>query len=170
MHLEPKLQALFGKKLDLTLVYPPFLQRLCQLKLLLLDQGRVFHSYFLFRTMGQSHNLRMKYLAGMGPRAAPAGYSSHNYGLGSDEVLDGDNFTPGLQPDWSVDEDYIAFAKAAEEVGLHCGAAYNDYGHVSWPGWEGQRLGELLKVWNASKAVGTLPRLKEVWAYVDGHP
>lgn len=166
----PELQPLFQKSVQVRLFYPPFLERLCTVLLACRARGRSFHVYYGIRTMGASHTMRMKYLAGSGPRAAPAGYSSHNYGLGADLVLDGDLTVPGLQPDWEVDEDYKVLQEEAERAGLHCGASYNDYGHLSLLGWEGGRLGHLYKLWNASKQVDLSSRLKEVWAYVEANP
>lgn len=110
----------------------------------------------------------MLYLSGKGPRAAPAGRSAHNFGLGDDSALDGDLTTPGLQADWAA-EGYGILKEEAEREGLHCGAAYNDHGHVSWAHWEGKKLDLLMPVWNSSKAVSLIPRLQEVWDYVAAH-
>lgn len=166
--MEPRIRELFQQKLDLRLYYPPFLEALIRVKQRCLDRGAAYVSYFGFRSMGESHRLRMLYLSGKGPRAAPAGRSAHNFGLGDDSALDGDRTTPGLQADWATKR-YLILKEEAEREGLHCGAAYDDHGHLSWPGWEGKKLDKLMPVWNASKAPTLIPRLEEVWSYVRKH-
>ena len=166
--MTPQIRELFQQKLDLRLYFPDFLAALCRVKQKCLERGTAYVSYYGFRSMGESHRLRMLYLSGKGPRAAPAGRSAHNFGLGDDSALDGDLTTPGLQADWAA-ERYLVLAEEAKREGLHCGAAYNDHGHLSWPGWEGAKLDKLMPVWNASKAPTLIPRLEEVWAYVRKH-
>lgn len=155
-------------RVNLDLIYPEYLERLLEAKARARARGADYYSTEGYRTYGRSHFLYGQWLAGKGGRAAPAGASSHNFGLATDECPDGDPTKPGLQPRW----DSPAFAILGEEVqrlGLHWGAGYGDRPHVSWPGFITRaQLAPLDRIYRHTD--GTLAvKLQAVWAHVRTH-
>lgn len=163
------MKDLFKAGLNLDLVYPPFLERLLELKARCAARGANYLSTCLLRTVEESDILHQIYLAG-GPRAAAGGQSSHNFGLASDEALIVKP-APGRVVRWGS-ADFDVLGEEAALLGLHWGVSYGDKPHISWPGFvSGQELVPLLRLWQANIQDNTLPgaplpRLKKVWDYV----
>lgn len=114
-----------------------------------------------YRSWGRSHQLYAKYLQG-GPRAAPAGYSAHNYGLAVDCAL---IINPSPKRVVSfADKDFDVLVEEALRLGLAAGLK-NDRGHVGLKGYESaQQLEKLKRTWNGVQSARTEDRLKAVWA------
>lgn len=152
---------------DTKLLHPKFVTALEEvLGACLARHGKLYVVNEGFRSWARSHQLRMAYLAG-GPRAAPAGFSLHNYGLAVDLILDGSD-APGLQPAWTAKE-YDVLRDEALAAGHHSGASYGDSGHVSFRGLENhsevtQRLRAL---WRQDQSLDVEARLRNAWNYVD---
>ncbi len=161
---------LFNRSIDLDLIYPPYLERLLILKANCEARGARYLTTFGFRTVEESNDMHKRFLAG-GPRAAPGGYSSHNFGLASDEALIVKD-SPNRVVTWGS-KDKPAFNILGEEamkLGLHWGKNYSDEPHISWPGFvNGRELGPLRDIWAAHPTLPTLQRLQFVWSYVDAH-
>ncbi len=158
---------LFLKTVDLDLLYPPFLERLLLAKARARDRGAPMLCTYGFRSVEQSDELHKAFLKG-GARAMPGGYSSHNFGLASDECLIIKE-SPKRVVRWG-EHDFDIFAGEAGALGLHWGVAYKDKPHFSWPGFvSGDDLSPLRKIWADGDGLLTLPRLRRVWDYVDAH-
>lgn len=163
-------RELFNRGIDLDLLYPPFLERLLILKDLCTKRGSRYLCTFGFRTVEESDEMYKRFLAG-GPRAAPGGYSSHNFGLASDEALIIKE-SPNRVVTWGS-KDKPAFnvlGEEAQKLGLHWGKNYSDEPHISWPGFvNGKELAPLRAIWALNQGLPTLQRLQQVWSYVDEH-
>ncbi len=163
------MKDLFKAGLNLDLVYPPFLERLLELKARCEVRGASYLSTCLLRTCEESDALNRIYLNG-GPRAAAGGQSSHNFGLASDEALIVKP-APGRVVRWG-DKDFDILGEEAAKLGLHWGAGYGDKPHISWPGFvSATELQPLLKIWKLNWEDNALPgaplpRLQKVWDYV----
>ena len=159
--------GLFLQKINLDYYYPPFLERVLQLKAACLARGVKYLTTCGFRSWGESHQLHLKYLQG-GPRAAPAGLSAHNYGLGDDSALIVKE-SPKRVCRWD-DGDFDILGIEAARLGLIWGGNFKDGPHVNWPGFtNGTELQPLLKVWRDHQNLLLVPRLRKVWDYVDEH-
>ena len=157
--------SLFLKSVDQFLLYPPFLEKLILLKAACQARGVKYLTTCGYRGWVESDRLHQIYLAG-GPRAAPAGDSAHNYGLASDEgrII---QESPKRVVRWLV-RDFTVLSEEAERLGLHTGAHYNDYPHVSWPSYvTAGDLRPLRKCWHATEGMLLLPRLRKIWELVD---
>lgn len=159
---------LFLQKLDLDLVYPPFLERLLHVKAMCALRGARYISVSLWRSWGESHQLYLAHLKG-GPRAAPAGASAHNYGLASDEALIIREPSPAKRVTSAKPEDFKILVEEAQKVGLHCGMK-NDMPHVGWPGFvTGLELRPLSLIWTTNGNLPIPKRLRLVWDHVDAN-
>lgn len=153
------------KRIDLDKLYPPFLERVLQTLANCRARGADYYAILGFRPYAESARLHMNWLAGKGGRAAPAGKSSHNFGLAIDACRDSDLDKPGLQPDWRA-ERYRILGEEAAKLGLHWGAGYGDRPHISWPGYvTGADLEPLRRAWEQSTGTD-LQRLATVWRLV----
>lgn len=155
------------RRIDLDLLYPPFLEKLLDVIAACNARGRTFIATHGYRTYGEQMALWAKGRTVRGPIVtnAKGGQSSHNFGLAVDFVRDLDA-KPGVQPSWD-DKDYEVLVEEAEKAGLHSGKGYKDYPHVSWPGYvTAVDLVPLHMAWEASDSVSTLERLKKVWQKV----
>lgn len=91
-----------------------------------------------YRSLEEQRELYRKYLAG-GPKAAPAGFSAHNYGLAIDVVLDGDPDKPGLQPNWKPtpgDGWWWLRAAIRPHPRLKHGSSFGDWPHIEAVRWK----------------------------------
>ena len=157
------------RRVSLAGYYPPFRDRLVRLKHRALLRGHAYWSEFGYRSMAQQQDLRTRYVAGLGGKAAPAGLSAHQYGLADDSTHDSDLKAPGLQPDW-LPANYLVLAEEAAREGLDHGHRYGDDPHVGWPGFvTGAQLETLLTRWNAMTGTDD-ERLRAIWAYLDTLP
>lgn len=160
-------RGLFLQKINLDQLYPPFLERLLELKARCRALGSPYLCTFGYRSIVESDALYEIYRHG-GPRAAPGGFSSHNFGLASDECLILTE-TPKRVCSWEL-KDLQTLGEEAVKLGLHWGAGYGDSPHISWPGFvDGAQLKPLRDLWNQMVGVPTADRLKACWAYVDAH-
>jgi peptidoglycan L-alanyl-D-glutamate endopeptidase CwlK len=167
-HLLIQRDAAGAYRVDIGLLYPPFLERLIEATGRAADRGAQYWWVRGFATWAEQHQLRQKFLNGTGGRAAPAGLSAHNYGLGSDFTFDADNDAPGLQPSWK-DSQYEALGEEVTRAGLVWGASFKDRPHVNWPGFvSAKELAPLQGIWQATSGT-VVDRLRAVWSYVDSH-
>lgn len=157
--------GIFLQKINLDLIYPPYLERLLILKARCIARGAKYITTYGFRTWGESHQLYLAYLKG-GPRAAPAGLSAHNYGLATDEALvlkESPKRVVGFKP-----EDFVILGEEAEKLGLVWGGRFRDAPHVNWPGFtSGEELKEPLRIWRTSPSLPVPERLRKVWDFID---
>ena len=161
---------LFNRTVDLDLIYPPYLERLLELKARCAKQGVRYLTTYGFRTCEASDMMHKAFLAG-GPRAAPGGFSSHNFGLASDEAMIVKD-RPQRVVTWGSKDKPVFNLLGAEagKLGLHWGKNYSDEPHISWPGFvTGAELAPLRKIWQDNPGLLVLPRLRLCWAYVDAH-
>ncbi len=153
------------KRVYLGSYYPEFLDRLLEMKAKAAERGAHYYSLYGYRSLAQQADLRKKYLAGTGGKAAPAGLSGHNYGLADDSCAD-DNPAPGLQPTWDPKK-YETLGEEAARVGLIWGASFGDRPHVQWPHYiSGAQLEPLYKLWNTYIGPDDM-RLRAIWGYLD---
>ena len=158
---------LFLPKVNLDLFYPPFLERYLELKVRCRARGASYLCTFGYRTWDESDEMYALWKAGKGGKSAPGGNSSHNFGLAGDEALV--THTSPRICSWGLG-DFKILAEEAARLGLHHGAAYNDWPHVSWPGFvSGLELQPLRDIWRDNLKLLLLPRLRKVWEYVDAH-
>lgn len=90
------------------------------------------------RTFERSRELYNHYIKYGYPRAAPPGYSAHNYGMAIDIVLDLDNDThTGLQPSWNTNlkEWLWLFVKCKLHPRLKSGITFGDGAHIERYNW-----------------------------------
>lgn len=157
--------GVFLKKINLDLLYPPYLERLLVLKARCIARGAKYITTYGFRTWGESHQLHLAHLKG-GPKAAPAGLSAHNYGMATDEALvlkEHPKRVVGFQT-----KDFAILGEEAEALGLIWGGRFADAPHVNWPGFtSGAELAPLLKIWRDNNQLPQPERLRKVWDFVD---
>lgn len=161
-------RELFHRDVNLDLGYPRFVERLLEAKAKAKERGASYLTTELHRTMERSRVLHINYKKNGGPRAAPPGASGHNFGICSDEALIV-RPSPNRVIRWNH-EDYTILYEELEKVKLLNGSGYNDWPHVDFPGFvTAEQLQPLLKIWEANPELPTLPRLQEVWKYLDLH-
>lgn len=154
------------KRVNLDLIYPPFLHRCLAVLAACRARGHDFYWISGTRLYDEQDKLRKLYLAGKGGKAARPGLSAHQYGLAGDFTLDKDLKTPGLQPDWNA-KHYAILGEEAAKAGLLWGARYSDSPHLNYPGYESaSQLAPLRKLWLATPGV-PFTRLKKVWKAID---
>ena len=134
------------KRINLDLLYAPFLEKVFQLLANCQLAGKTYYGYSGYRTFAEQFQLHQSYLNGTGGRAAPAGLSAHQYGLAIDFAFDKDP-APGLQSGWDR-KDYECLGAEAKKLGLVWGGDFNDWVHVQWPGYvDAFELDPLRKEW-----------------------
>ena len=158
------------RRIDLDLLYPPFLEKLLDAVAACEARGARYIATHGHRTYGAQMALWAQGRTVKGPRVtgAKGGQSAHNFGLAVDFVRDGDLSKDGVQPLWDA-EAFKVLIEECEKRGLHSGKGYGDLPHVSWPGYVTAADLKLLdEVWGrvGTRAVGTLDALKEVWKVV----
>lgn len=155
-------------RVDLSHIYPPFLERVLVVLARCEARGASYFAVEGFRTYSRSLALQLEHLKG-GPRAAAAGKSAHNFGLAFDFAFDAEPQVPGLQPRWAPG-DYSILGEEAQRVGLVWGGTFNDSPHVQWPGFvAASELYPLDSAWRASTSLPVLQRLAVVWDYVSSY-
>jgi hypothetical protein len=120
------------KRINLDLLYPPFLARLLDVLAECEFRGAPYYCTLGTRTFAEQAKLYFQGRTTPGPIVtnAPAGSSLHNFGCAVDVVRDGDLAKVGLQPDWGK-EGYQILKEEAEKAGLQQNVpGLNDYGHV----------------------------------------
>lgn len=152
-------------RLDLSLLYPPFLDRL---RLMLAAMNGDYVATCGTRTFAQQARdyFQGRTMPGRIITHAPAGLSAHNYGLAVDFVR-----MVGITPSWA-EADYEALGAAAEAVGLAWGGDFTfvDAPHVQWPGYvTAQELAPLRSVYVAAQDNDEDP-LAAAWAFISKAP
>ena len=155
------------RRIDLDLIEPEFRLKVLDLVAACLARGYSYHATRGYDTYGAQMALWAKGRTTSGPRVtnAKGGQSAHNFGIAIDFVLDKDQATKGVQPDWSA-EAYNVLIEEAQKLGLHSGVLYNDRPHISLPGYvTATDLLPLHLAWEKSADTGidTLARLTETW-------
>jgi peptidoglycan L-alanyl-D-glutamate endopeptidase CwlK len=155
------------RRIDLDLIEPGFRLKVLDLVAACLARGHSYHATRGYDTYGAQMALWAQGRTKPGPRVTKAkgGQSAHNFGIAIDFVLDKDQVTKGIQPDWSVGA-YNVLIEEAQKLGLHSGANYNDRPHISLPGYvTATDLLPLHLAWEKSADIGsdTLARLTETW-------
>lgn len=156
------------KRINLDYLYPPFLEKLLATLRECEELGSTYVVLEGYRTYAQQDKLYRQGRSDPGPviTKARGGQSSHNFGLAIDVCRDLDPEKPGLQPTWNKAH-YYDIKRAAEWRGLHHGADYDDWPHVSWPGFvDAKDLVPLDRIFRRTKGE-ELDKLKAVWKYLD---
>lgn len=160
-------------RINLDLLYPPFLEGLLNLMAKCRDQGHVFYAVSGFRSI---EDQEQKYSIGRtkeGRRItnAPGGYSMHNYGIACDLALDGDLNKPGLQPDWENNRgQYAPLQEACGDFGLQVGVPTvpgGDPGHVQFPVVTRYKMQEMTLLSKLRKEYFKRREIKDCWALLD---
>jgi peptidoglycan L-alanyl-D-glutamate endopeptidase CwlK len=153
-------------RIDLTLLYPPFVAKLEQLEEVLQHTGAVYYVTSGLRTVDEQDKLYTQGRTSPGQIVtnAKGGQSAHNFGLAVDFCRDADLNKAGLQPDWNV-KSYKLLAQKAEEIGLEAGLhwqTFQDAPHIQLPlSKKGIKLSQLLTIYRKNKD------LKEVFRFLD---
>lgn len=153
------------RRIDLDLLYPPFLAKLLDVIAACNARGHVYHALRGYDTYGAQMALwaQGRTKPGKVVTNAKGGQSQHNFGLAVDfvAVVDG-------KLTWEP-KAYDVLVEEVEKAGLHSGRVYKDLPHVGWPGWvNGAELKPLDEKWRSTDdALGTLDRLRQVWNVVD---
>lgn len=150
-------------RLDLDLLYPPFLEALLEVLASCRQQGTDYWATRGYATYPEQMALWCRGRTQEGPivtRAKP-GQSFHNFGLAVDLCPDQLVLVPKLQPDWRP-QAFEPLGPACFAHGLEWGGkwARPDRPHVQWP----LPQGGLTLVRAAFEADG----LRAAWAVVDG--
>lgn len=156
-------------RIDVSMLYPPFLERL---KALLDEAHSLGADFFVisgFRDYAaqsalyaQGRTVDGKHTPGPKVTNAKAGESVHNFGLGADVCRDGLLDRSGLQPDYRP-ESYEILRELAPKHGLVWGGSWltPDYPHVQWPGFVTAK--QLAPLKDRFEAMG----LKSAFDYLD---
>lgn len=154
-------------RLDLDLIYLPFLQKVLDVVAACQARGADYVATHGFRTYPEQMTLwaQGRTVPGKIVTHAKGGQSAHNFGLAIDFVRDTSK-KPGVQPGWAKG-DYDILVEEAEKAGLHSGKGYKDYPHIGWPGYvTAAELKELDTAFRQSKELTLDKKLKAVWALV----
>jgi peptidoglycan L-alanyl-D-glutamate endopeptidase CwlK len=123
-------------RINLTHLYPPFLERLEELVDNCLKKSSIYVATTGFRTFEEQDRLYHVGRSNGVPHHvvtnAQAGFSSHNYGVAADLCKHSkDTYEGHLSPDWN-DDSYEILAEEAEKLGLESGLRWNfkDSGHI----------------------------------------
>lgn len=158
-------------RINLDLLYPPFLDRVLALAATCRDLGTNYYAVQGFRSPEEQLALwRLgRDVAGVvvdrSKVVTQLKFGLHNLGLAVDFCRDADPAQPGLQPSWKA-EDYALLADQAEAHGLEAG------GH--WTGWK-DRPHVQLPISRKSLTSDVLRRIYQihdlpaVWALLDTH-
>lgn len=151
-------------RIDLTQIYPPFLERVVGMVEEARGQGAHYWAISGFRSYADQTRLHEQGRGKPGPIVtnAKAGESSHNFGIAIDFCRDGVVDRRGLQPDWKP-ESYFELGEAARNHGLEWGGGwqFKDNPHVQMTGYVTKAQLEPLR--QAFEAGG----LRGVWDFLD---
>jgi hypothetical protein len=182
------------RRVCLATYYPPFRARIIEAKTKAADRGWHYWSEHGYRSIPLQNQLHAAHVGAAAAfaaaektgdqvaiaaarvhlkahgKAAPGGYSSHNFGLGDDSTHDNNLSAQGLQPDWDP-KNYDVLGEELARVGLVWGKSFGDLPHANFAGYvSGAELAPLLKVWNACPSgMPDDERLRSVWAHLDAH-
>ncbi len=124
---------IYWRAIDKTLLEPEFVN---DLEALLMPDPASWYVTWGKRSSETQADLYKAYVAG-GPRAAPPGFSPHEFGLAVDLALDGDPATPRLQPDYVTSHsDWLRLRALVDaHPRLHGGWHFGDNDHVEKTKW-----------------------------------
>jgi hypothetical protein len=124
--------------------YPPFYRALRAGLVACNARGAFYWLTCGWRSFQASTQLNRAFKSGVGPRAAPAGESRHNFWIAADFTFDLDPAKYGLQPSWKAPE-YAILGEEMQRLGLRWGGDWDgdgvrergedDLPHVEWPVW-----------------------------------
>lgn len=167
------MSALLLSRVDTTLAFPPFLEKLQALLDDAIRQMRAYWVVELHRSYHRSDELFAQGRTTPGPivTRARAGQSAHNFGIAADLVLDGYMDRAGLQPDYRP-ASYDLLGHLCPKHGLVWGGswAFKDLPHVQLPGFV--TAGELAPLRAALEGTPSDQRggLVPVWDYLFANP
>lgn len=162
-------------RVDHELLYPGFLRLLLACLAACERRGALYYLTRGCDDFDAQAALHAAHLAG-GPRAAPAGYSGHQYGLAVDGVRDADTSQPGVQitPASWLSESFAVLREEAERVGLVSGGSFKganpDWPHVQLAGFVTAKQLEPLRAIYLAAAGDRLAKLRAVWRHLDSLP
>lgn len=125
----------FFKRIDLDLIYPPFLDKVLAALARCRDRGHQYVATYGYRTEKEQAKLYFQGRTSPGKIVTNArpGFSVHNYGAAIDFVADADINKSGLQPDWQ-ERAYDVLAEECRAEGLQVNVpGISDPGHVQLP-------------------------------------
>jgi len=156
------------RRIDLDELFPPFRDVLLEVIARCRARGADYVATSGYRSESAQAELHARYRRGEGGRAAPAGYSAHNFGIAVDFVRDGDPHRPGVQPRWDLPA-YEILGQEVGRAGLAWGGSFGDAPHVQWPGFVRASELEQLRAGDLGDAWALLARLLDsTWR--KGHP
>lgn len=158
------------RRINLDLIYPPFLDKLLDTVAACRDLGAAYFLNSGYRSFPEQAKLYFqgRTMPGLKVTNARPGYSCHNYGIAVDAVRDGDLVSVGLQPQWDekgYDTLYIEGEARGIQVGLvDSRGKHYDFGHcqVKLPGKEIEDL-EILKAIFESEGLPAVWKQLEKW-------
>lgn len=156
-------------RVDTSLLYPPFRDKLDGMLSLCEAQGRRYYAIRGYDSPEAQKALFLLWTSGKGGQASPPWQSLHQVGLAVDFNLDEDMARAGLQLPKTprTAKHFKVLVDAARTVGLVSGADFNDAPHVQWASRfsSGASIRPLRTVWEAS--TGTVgEKLSRVWQSV----
>ena len=118
--------AALVRRINLDLIYPPFLALYLDTLAACKARGVVYFATFGTRTYEEQNALYAQGRTAPGKIVTNArgGQGAHNFGLATDSTHDSDaDETNGLQPDWKA-ENYTVLREEGEKRGLVSGASF----------------------------------------------
>ena len=153
------------KRVDWSLIYPPFMERCFELAALCRERGADYYAISGTRTFPEQTALwrQGRFTPGKIVTNALAGQSAHNYGIAVDWCSDADETKAGLQPEWNLPA-YETLAVAATDLGLESAYYWKKFRegpHVQLPiAAHGLKLSYL-------KAAHDAGGMRQVWGLLD---
>ncbi len=158
------MSAVLLARIDMTLLYPPFLRAVTALLDEAFQQGTSYWAVSGFRTYGEQMALwaQGRTTPGAVVTRAKGGESAHNFGVAVDLARDGVVDRTGLQPDYRP-ESYEMLGALAPKHGLVWGGSWArpDRPHVQMPGYVTSKQMDPLRY---CYELGGLPK---IFAYLD---
>ena len=163
-------------RLDLDLIYPPFLERVLELIARARAKGQVYYAVSGYRSYDDQAR---KYAIGRGGDPgkritnAPPGFSMHNYGIAIDFALDDDLSKGGLQTNWATEQgQYDLLRDKALGTGLQVGVPSvpgGDKGHTQINVSTVLNCQEMSLLQTLKYAYLKNGDVRDAWAWLDEH-
>ncbi len=156
-------------RIDLSQIYPPFLLAICGVLVRCQARGAYYYATSGLRSWDVQRDRHERYKKGLGTKAAPPGYSAHQFGAAIDFAADGDVDKPGLQASWRLPA-YRILVEEVERSGLVSGSRFNDTPHVQVPVYvSGASMKPLREIYAHGKVLGfdETQALRAIWSYFD---
>lgn len=163
------LVSMLLKRIDVAQLYAPFVERVGLVLVRCAARGFHYHATCGTRSYAEQDRRYRLYKAKQGTRAAPAGYSAHQFGGAIDFAHDADLAKPGLQASWKL-PGYAVLVEEVERAGLVSGSRFNDAPHVQIPRFvSGASMRPLRDTFEAVLRTGNTEAqaLRAVWARFD---